>query len=93
MVEIFAIAFSLLLEICAKAPAIFIFESPLSMVTTESENHIGEMELCLKMRPWAESFGNLHADARIKSPGRRVSDEGCGVCASIYQRAVHVSAV
>ena len=63
------------------------------LLTTESENHIREMELCLKMRPWAESFGNLHAGACIKSPERRVSDEGCGVCASIYQRAVHVSAV
>ena len=59
-------------ENCAKAPTVFIFESPLSVVLlpTESENHIREMELCLKMRPWAESFGILDYETRLQGTGR-----------------------
>ena len=75
MVEIFAIPFSLLLRIAAKAATVFIFESPLSMVllTTESENHIREMELCLKMRPWVESFGILDYGTRLRRNSWRYS--------------------
>src|SRR5258707_12015090 len=46
--------------------------APLSVVllTTKSENHIREMELCLKMRPWAESFGILDYETRLQGTGR-----------------------
>jgi len=56
----------------AKRSTVFIFESPLSVVllTTESENHIREMELCLKMRPWAESFGILDYETRLRGTAR-----------------------
>ena len=40
------------------------------LLTTESENHIREMELCLKMRPWAESFGILDYETRLQGTGR-----------------------
>jgi hypothetical protein len=40
------------------------------LLTTKSENHIREMELCLKMRPWAESFGILDYETRLQGTGR-----------------------
>src|SRR5258707_2619913 len=40
------------------------------LLTTESENHIKEMELCLKMRLWAESFGILDYETRVQGTGR-----------------------
>src|ERR1700686_1440160 len=58
--------------LAAKRSTVFIFESPLSVVllTTESENHIREMKLCLKMRLWAESFGILDYETRVQGTGR-----------------------
>ena len=40
------------------------------LLTTKSENHIREMELCLRMRPWAESFGILDYETRLQGTGR-----------------------
>jgi hypothetical protein len=46
--------------------------APLSVVllTTKSENHIREMELCLEMRPWAETFGILDYETRLQGTRR-----------------------
>jgi hypothetical protein len=40
------------------------------LLTTESEDHIEEIELCLKMRLWAESFGILDFETRVQGIGR-----------------------
>src|SRR6267143_858442 len=49
------------------------------LLTTESEDHIEEIELCLKMRLWAESFGILDFETRVQGIGRSETERRGGI--------------